>query len=274
MNLNLLNKVIKGINENSTKEELIEAKLIFEKIKNKIENYHKVIYSFSKKLKVETNDSDIFIQLDFDRITKKLNREKPNNSLKNNNFFGRMKTLTEKEILIKIFSHLETLENNILLIKEKLKDSLIYQESPLILVEKEIPENKFNYVCDECNEFHCLCKPTKKINSEYYVEQYELDSIFSFGKYKGMSLKEVAKLTGEFIPKEKNKEIEEFYKGMKTRFNSGNSYIEWCINNIREFYIDIFTIKELKEINPEFNLSQDSKQSLKRKYEIIVNMES
>lgn len=273
MNLNLLNKVIKGINENSTKEELIEAKLIFEKVKIKIEKYHKVIYSFSKKLNVETNDSDIFIQLDLDRITKKLKREKTNNSLKNNKFFEGIKALSEKEILIKIFSHLETLENNILLIKEKLKDSLIYQESPLILVEKKISENKFNSVCDECNEFHCLCKPTKKINSEYYFEQYELDSIFSFGKYKGMSLKEIVKLTGEIIPKETNKEIKEFYKGMKTRFNNGNSYIEWCINNIREFYIDFFTIKELKEINPKFNLSQESKKSLKRKYEII-NMEN
>jgi len=55
---------------------------------------------------------------------------------------------------------------------------------------------------------------------------YDIDSEFTFGKYEGKSIREV--------------------------FEKDPNYIEFCFNNIDEFYVSPEVMKELRQINPRY----------------------
>lgn len=64
------------------------------------------------------------------------------------------------------------------------------------------------------------------------MKNYELDSIFTFGKYKGLSLHQIL--------------IE------------NPSYIQWCILNLDHFNVDEDVFGEFQQINPNFQFSDDA----------------
>ncbi|MCK9291141.1 MAG: hypothetical protein WCR58_11395 [Bacteroidales bacterium] len=55
---------------------------------------------------------------------------------------------------------------------------------------------------------------------------YDIDSEFTFGKYEGKTIREV--------------------------FEKDPNYIEFCFNNIDEFYVSPEVMKELRQINPRY----------------------
>ncbi len=55
---------------------------------------------------------------------------------------------------------------------------------------------------------------------------YDIDSEFTFGKYEGKTIKEV--------------------------FESDPKYIDFCFNNIDEFYVSPDVMKELRSLDPRF----------------------
>jgi hypothetical protein len=70
---------------------------------------------------------------------------------------------------------------------------------------------------------------------------YYLDTIFTFGKYSGKTLREML-------------EIEP-------------SYIDWCTINLDHFYIPESVIDEIKSIKPDFALSEEGRQKMADKEE-------
>ncbi len=63
---------------------------------------------------------------------------------------------------------------------------------------------------------------------------YDIDTEFTFGKYEGKTIKEV--------------------------FEKDPKYIDFCLNNIDEFYVSPSVLKELKSISNKVNLSLDDDQ--------------
>ncbi len=57
---------------------------------------------------------------------------------------------------------------------------------------------------------------------------YDIDSEFTFGKYEGETIREV--------------------------FEKDPKYIDFCFNNIDEFYVSPDVLKELRQLNPKFNV--------------------
>ncbi|MDO8897970.1 MAG: hypothetical protein Q7V19_10000 [Bacteroidales bacterium] len=55
---------------------------------------------------------------------------------------------------------------------------------------------------------------------------YDVDSEFTFGKYEGKTIKEI--------------------------FEKDPKYIDFCFNNIDEFYVSPEVMKELKQLDPKF----------------------
>jgi hypothetical protein len=74
---------------------------------------------------------------------------------------------------------------------------------------------------------------------------YTLDTEFTFGKYEGKIVKEVL----EIQP----------------------AYLDWCAINLDHFYISDETITEIKEIKPDFTISEEGKQKLADKFSIWEN---
>ena len=74
---------------------------------------------------------------------------------------------------------------------------------------------------------------------------YTLDTEFTFGKYEGKTVKDVL----EFQP----------------------AYLDWCAINLDHFYISDETITEIKEIKPDFTISEEGKQKLADKFSIWEN---
>lgn len=64
------------------------------------------------------------------------------------------------------------------------------------------------------------------------MKYYDIDTVFTFGKYDGMSVKEVVSIQP--------------------------SYIDWCAVNLDHFYIDDSEIANLREISPGFSLSEEA----------------
>lgn len=60
------------------------------------------------------------------------------------------------------------------------------------------------------------------------MKAYHLDSIFTFGKYKGKTLREVI-------------EIDEYY-------------VSWCASNLDHFYITETTLEEIEHAYPSFSM--------------------
>jgi hypothetical protein len=74
---------------------------------------------------------------------------------------------------------------------------------------------------------------------------YTLDTEFTFGKYEGKTVKEVL----EIQP----------------------NYLDWCAINLDHFYMSDEIIIEIKEIKPDFTISEEGKQKLADKYSTWEN---
>lgn len=71
------------------------------------------------------------------------------------------------------------------------------------------------------------------------MNTFYIDTVFSFGKYEGDSIEEIA----EFDP----------------------SYIEWCITELKNFYIDEDTLQKLESTYEHFLISEAAKEILEKK---------
>jgi hypothetical protein len=69
---------------------------------------------------------------------------------------------------------------------------------------------------------------------------YSLDTLFTFGKFEGKTLKEVVRID--------------------------SSYIEWSSLNLDHFYLSEETIDAIKTIQSDFRLSATAKEILEKKY--------
>jgi hypothetical protein len=76
------------------------------------------------------------------------------------------------------------------------------------------------------------------------MKYYTLDTEFTFGKYEGKTIKEVLELQP--------------------------SYLDWCAINLDHFYITDEIITEIKEIKPDFTITEEGKQKLADKYSTWV----
>lgn len=61
---------------------------------------------------------------------------------------------------------------------------------------------------------------------------YDVDTEFTFGKYEGKTIREV--------------------------FERDPKYIDFCFNNIDEFYVSPAVMRELKEMNPKFSMPAET----------------
>ncbi|UAJ14343.1 exodeoxyribonuclease X C-terminal domain-containing protein [Aquirufa lenticrescens] len=73
------------------------------------------------------------------------------------------------------------------------------------------------------------------------MKNYELNSIFTFGKYKGSSLQQV--------------------------YGQNPSYIEWCILNLEHFNIEEDVFYELQSLNSSYQFSDDSLNKLQSNWQ-------
>lgn len=71
---------------------------------------------------------------------------------------------------------------------------------------------------------------------------YTLDTEFTFGKFNGRKVREVLELQP--------------------------SYIEWCLLNLDHFYISEETIETIKQIKPNFNITEQANQKRIEKYQL------
>lgn len=74
---------------------------------------------------------------------------------------------------------------------------------------------------------------------------YTLDTEFTFGKYKGKTVKEILELQP--------------------------NYLDWCAINLDHFYISEEIIAEIKVIKPDFTIAEEGKQKLADKYSTWEN---
>lgn len=80
------------------------------------------------------------------------------------------------------------------------------------------------------------------------MKSYNLDTIFTFGKWRGDTLGDV--------------------------FEAEPEYIEWCIQNRDDFYLGDEVIEELEEIHPEFTFSDKSIEILEGKLMVMGSDQS
>lgn len=73
------------------------------------------------------------------------------------------------------------------------------------------------------------------------MKNYDLDSVFTFGMYKGMTLQKIL--------------IE------------NPSYIQWCILNLDHFNLEEDVFDEFQNINPNFKFSEDATNKLQSNWE-------
>lgn len=70
---------------------------------------------------------------------------------------------------------------------------------------------------------------------------YDLDSVFTFGKFEGKTVREILDLDP--------------------------TYIDWCSINLDHFYIDDDVIEEIQLILPAFSISEEGQSKLFEKYQ-------
>ena len=70
---------------------------------------------------------------------------------------------------------------------------------------------------------------------------YKLNTVFTFGKFKGKTLKEVITIQP--------------------------SYVEWCLVNLDHFYISDKVLKEIKQIRKNFYLSEEAEAKRREKFD-------
>lgn len=61
---------------------------------------------------------------------------------------------------------------------------------------------------------------------------YDLDTVFTFGKYKGETLRDV--------------------------FERDPAYVDYCLVNVDEFLVEDFILDDLKELNPDYPISDQA----------------
>ena len=61
---------------------------------------------------------------------------------------------------------------------------------------------------------------------------YDLDTVFTFGKYKGETLRDV--------------------------FERDPAYVDYCLVNVDEFLVEDFVLDDLREINPDYPISDEA----------------
>lgn len=71
---------------------------------------------------------------------------------------------------------------------------------------------------------------------------YDLDTVFTFGKYKGETLREV--------------------------FERNPTYVDYCLVNVDEFLVEDSTLDELREINPDYVISDEAMGQLDEKWNL------
>jgi hypothetical protein len=69
--------------------------------------------------------------------------------------------------------------------------------------------------------------------NNFNMKSYAVNSLFSFGKYEGKSLRDVL----EIQP----------------------SYLNWCVINLDHFFLPEETIQEIQNIKPDFSLTNEAK---------------
>jgi len=74
---------------------------------------------------------------------------------------------------------------------------------------------------------------------------YNLDTEFTFGKFKGKTVREVLDIQ--------------------------HSYIDWCAINLDHFFISDEVKEEIKSIVPNFSISEEAQNKLSEKYETWEN---
>jgi hypothetical protein len=72
------------------------------------------------------------------------------------------------------------------------------------------------------------------------MKYYNLDTEFTFGKFKGKTIMDILDLQP--------------------------TYLDWCAINLDHFYISDDVVDEIKAIKPEFTLTEEGKQKLDDKY--------
>lgn len=81
--------------------------------------------------------------------------------------------------------------------------------------------------------------PSTPIPMRIPMKAYDLNTTFTFGKYKGKTLQEV--------------------------IESDESYVNWCICNLDHYYITESTLKEIEHAIPAFSLNSQAIEKLAEK---------
>lgn len=76
------------------------------------------------------------------------------------------------------------------------------------------------------------------------MKSYELDTVFTFGKYTGKSIRQIMDLQP--------------------------TYIDWCAINMDHFYISKNVIAALKKLKPGFELSAEGTQIMNEKFQVYA----
>ena len=71
---------------------------------------------------------------------------------------------------------------------------------------------------------------------------YDLDTVFIFGKYKGETLREV--------------------------FERDPAYVDYCLVNVDEFLVEDFILDDLREINPDYVMSDEALMQVDEKWNL------
>ncbi len=71
---------------------------------------------------------------------------------------------------------------------------------------------------------------------------YDLDTVFTFGKYKGETLREV--------------------------FERDPAYVDYCLVNVDEFLVEDFILDDLREINPDYVISDEALAQVDEKWNL------
>ncbi len=85
---------------------------------------------------------------------------------------------------------------------------------------------------------------------------YNLDTLFTFGKHKGKTLKQIVEIENIWV-----------LGGQEHKLADETSYINWCIINLENFCISESVYSELQSIKPYFKLSKEAIDILNEKRE-------
>ena len=94
------------------------------------------------------------------------------------------------------------------------------------------------------------------------MKLYKANTVLPFGAHEGKTIKEVVKLGCALTNVNGTK--------LKIVTVATTRYLDWCVKNIDDFYIDMNTITELREIDPLFFTDKDTLNVLMEKTRKII----